>query len=164
VTANKVTVRDHGANALQKQLKQLGRGATIRVGILTGKAEEQHKKSALQVVDVAGFHEFGAGVPRRSWLRDWVDADQSRINAVLSKVPGLIMHGKQPAYDVLLKAGLKLVTYCRERIRNRLEPPLTEATIRAKGSSVPLIDTGQLITSITTEVVAQGRAVAKGAP
>ena len=48
--------------------------------------------------------------------------------------------------------GQKYVGQIQARISAGIPPPLAESTIARKGSSVPLIDTGQLRSAVTYEV------------
>ncbi|MCX8207429.1 MAG: hypothetical protein N3G75_06315 [Methanothrix sp.] len=53
------------------------------------------------------------------------------------------------------KIGVLLENAIIERIRAHIPPPLKPETVRRKGSSTPLIDTGQLIGSITHQIRAE---------
>ena len=65
-----VTDRDNGARRLLEQIRAI-KGAAVDVGVLGQKAAEDH--GGLTVGDVATFHEFGLGVPERSFVRNYVD-------------------------------------------------------------------------------------------
>ena len=52
--------------------------------------------------------------------------------------------------------GARMSADMKMTIKNRIPPPLQPETIRRKGSDVPLIDTGQLINSITWAVLTKG--------
>jgi hypothetical protein len=43
----------------------------------------------------------------------------------------------------------------RRRVRKRIPPPLKPETIKRKKSSVPLVDTGQLVAAIMAKVSAK---------
>ena len=72
---------------------------------------------------------------------------------MLRKAAEEVVTGKVQSFDVALgRIGLKIRDEIKERIRSGIEPGLAEATKDRKGSSTPLIDTGQLISSITWEL------------
>lgn len=54
--------------------------------------------------------------------------------------------------SILERAGIHLERAILEKIRSHIPPPLKPETVRRKGSSTPLIDTGQLIGSITHQI------------
>lgn len=146
--------RDRGARALLQRMR--GKG-TVRVGIMGPEAASRHQGAeALTTAMVASFHEFGLGVPRRSWLRDYVDENLPLLQARLRNIAERVERGANLDSE-LERFGLQLVGEIQERISNRIDPPLAEETIRRKGSSTPLINTGQLRASIT-HLVTMGQA------
>ncbi len=65
---NKVSFDDKKFKRILKGLKE---AYTVRVGILGSKANKPHKGSAHETIaDIGEKHEFGQGVPRRSFLYD----------------------------------------------------------------------------------------------
>lgn len=154
---NKVKDTDRGAHKrVENIVAGLGHGGRgLLVGIQGDKAGEQHKDphtgettGDLTVGLVSAFHEFGLGVPERSWLRGWVDANKTFINDLLRRGARQIILGKDP--DQIAGAiGVAFVASIQQRIVAGIAPPLDAATVKAKGSSTPLIDTGQLKSAIT---------------
>ena len=127
-------------------------GAEIRLGIQGKEADEQHGESPYTVAQVAACHEFGLGVPERSFLRGWLEEEQEKVQRLLQKVLSQIMKGEIDAETGLERAGAMFVGWIQVRIANRIDPPLAPATIKRKRSDVPLIDTGVLRSSITYRV------------
>src|SRR5262245_39865552 len=93
----RVTDRDHGYKERLKAISKIGRHV-VNVGIQGDRAAAKHQGAAqkksgfaalvttaksLSVGEVAAIHEFGLGVPERSWLRAWVDGDKASIYATL---------------------------------------------------------------------------------
>jgi hypothetical protein len=145
--------RDHGAADLLKRL--LSEGA-LAVGVIGSAAAEQYEDSPATVVEVAEFHEFGIGVPRRSFLADWVDEKQAEIREIVVKAGQAVVKGKLPSVAVALEQiGTWAKGSIQERIAsNGVQPnidPLGE-TARKKKSTVTLIDKGQLRSSIDYRV------------
>lgn len=150
VTA-RVVVRDRGAKSVVKSLTQKDK-RVVDVGILGDKAGAP-AEGGLTVAQVAEFHEFGLGVPQRSFLRAWADAEVAKIDRVMGKLVRRTLTSGLTRAQALEQLGLWAVGQVQGFISGgRVEPALSERTVKAKGSSVPLIDTGQLRSSITYEV------------
>lgn len=143
-----VRVVDHGANALLRAVTG-ARPAVVKVGIVGSKASAQEADSGLTVAEVAEKHEFGIGVHRRSWLIDYVDANMSLLQARMRAIADTVVRLHRPERPGLEQFGQKAVGEIQERIAARIPPPLSDVTIAMKGSDVPLIDTGQLRSSIS---------------
>ena len=104
---------------------------------------------------VAAAHEFGtATIPERSWLRATFEEQRDEIQKELGKILGLISNGKLDPSAGLQAAGELIASRARAKITqgDHLEPPLQSATVARKGSSRPLVDTGQLVQSIAAKV------------
>lgn len=138
--------KDNGLNKLKKALGK----SSIQVGILE-KADDpkEGSKEGLTVEEVAAFHEFGLGVPERSFLRGWLDENKEKVKEALERMAEATVRGKYSKEQALELLGQKFVGSIQERISNRIPPPLADSTVKKKGSDVPLIDTGQLRASIT---------------
>jgi len=143
---------DHGSKQLISRMARTGK---VRVGVIGSKAAEAKAVgeglTGDTVADIATIHEFGLGVPRRSFIADYVDGNVDEITTQLDRSAARILRGSQMIRELNL-IGLFIQGQIQERISNRIPPELAQATIDRKGSSVPLIDTGQLRSSITYEV------------
>jgi len=102
--------------------------------------------------EIGSFHEFGLGVPERSFLRSTFDEKEGSYRNILSKLA--TRTAKQLKGNIPLELlGLKVEADVKNKIRSNIPPPLSEATLaRKKGKNVALIDTTQLIESIDYEV------------
>lgn len=140
--------KDKGAKALLKRLKLKGE---IRVGILSGKGAEDESKTTKgkQVIDVAMYNEFGQGVPERSFIRAWFDEYKSQNEAELRKAITAITEGRIESKQAFELLGQKFVGSVQTRMSNGISPANSPVTIELKHSSVPLIDTGQLRSSVS---------------
>ena len=148
-----VRVRDRGAKRLMATIgKASKKGPVSEVGVIGPKAEAAHAGGPLTTAEIAEIHEIGAGVPRRSWLVDWVEENRKEIARVMRALSTKTLLGKLAPKVATAQLGVWAVGSIQERIANRIPPPLAEATIKRKGSSVPLIDQGQLRQSITSRV------------
>lgn len=138
------------------KLEDMCVGSTVSVGIhskegsLTKKVREEDKGAEpLTVLDVAEWNEFGLGVPERSFIRAWFDGAQAEGKIFIRKMLLQVVAGRftpEQAYELI---GLRFVGQMQQRIADGIEPPNAASTIAKKGSSKPLIDTGQLRSSIT---------------
>ena len=168
-----VTSTDHGAAALLARAKALAGGLRVRVGILDdspkreprprasgskkrrvrAKGAAQASRRTISLLEVAVVHEFGAGpVPQRSFIRATVDAHKSDIEAELKNLARGVVSGKIDARGALNLLGAKVAGWCQARIASGIAPALKAATVKRKGSSKPLVNTGQLRSAITWRV------------
>lgn len=140
--------------------------AKVHVGVLAEKGgNAQHAGSKMTLVELAAVHEFGSSdghIPERSFIRSTLyvrSADE--LARKVEAAAKLVVSGKLDANKALNLLG----TFAASEIKNTITqneadgygeygyPPNADSTIKAKGSSVPLIDTGQLKNSITYAVV-----------
>lgn len=148
----KVEDKDHGYNALVKKIDGMDRLA-ILVGIFEREGSIPHGDDAFTVLDVAAVHEFGSEhVPQRSFLRAWFDENQDRAREALRRLMVQALEGKMTPEQCVEKFGLWVQGEIQKRIAQGIPPPLAESTIEQKGSSVPLVDKGQLRSSVTFKV------------
>lgn len=144
--------KDYGYEELSKRFKN-GSGHQVKVGILRDSGK--HDGSDLTVAHIAAIHEFGApnaNIPERSFMRATMDEKSSEIAALAKKLMRGVVEGKSSETTALGLLGAFIQSLFRAKINSGLKPPLKPATISRKGSSKPLIDTGQLINSIDFEV------------
>lgn len=154
-----------GLSKLKRVLKNSDK--VVYVGILSKDGTNAHPskdENGLTLLDVAirnefGYRKNGKKIPRRSFLRDWVAQKRKEIQARLvgeakKMVAQAGLTGLTPAHikAVLERTGLWAQGSIQQRISNRIPPPNAPYTIWKKGSDVPLIDTGQLRSSISYKV------------
>lgn len=150
------TDTDLGADALQRMLKGTGR-ATVRVGILSDSPHQEREgaSGALSVAEIAAVHEFGApavNVPQRSFIRATVDAQAAEIQRLQETLFAQVIDGQTTEAQALELVGAKVASMMQARITSNIPPPLKPETVERKGSSVALVDSGQLKSSIVWEV------------
>lgn len=139
--------KDQGYKDLLQRVRECKTGF-VEVGILTGEAEATHD-GKLTVLDVAEMNEFGLGVPERSFIRAFFDEYEQEAIQILQNILSTLVQRKITKKQALMQVGLLLVAKCQARIRAHIDPPNSKITEQRKGSSTPLIDTGQLVSSIT---------------
>lgn len=127
----------------------------------TGERSRQAGKSAggLTNAELGVIHEFGSAtrnIPPRSFLRMPIETKGKEIVQLLAgkETRELIKKGELLSVFTLLGIkGEEIVQRAFETKGFGQWPPNKPATVDRKGSSAPLIDTGQLRRSITSDVV-----------
>lgn len=127
---------------------------SITIGIHVEDSGETYE-GGLTVAEIGAIHEFGTQtIPRRSWLRGYIDANEQEIRGDLRKAyeSAIKSKGQKGSLARRLKlVALKHEFAIKERMMH-LSPSLKSETVDRKGSSATLVDTGQLRSSITSEV------------
>ena len=139
-------------------------GRKVQVGALTG-----------QNAWLAGIHEYGCTIkvtdkmraylhanglhfspntkvikiPERSFLRTGHDENADRIIKQTERALCQVLAGKMSIDDMLDLYGQQMATAIKKYMRDLQNPPNHPYTVEQKGSSNPLIDTGNLLGSIT---------------
>lgn len=150
----KVQDVDRGYRALMQRLQAAAKGKAVTVGIHDGEGGAPEPGGDWTVADVASAAEYGLGQPERSWLRGWCDENDALVQDTMLRLGISIVRGQNDVDSALDKAGLFFVASMQSRIRGGIAPGNAPSTIRQKGSSTPLIATGQFVSSITHKVAA----------
>lgn len=153
--------RDHGWNKFRESMKAAHGTSVTKVGFPAEATPKSTPKGSantmLEQVQIAAVHEFGApkrGVPERSFVRTTYDENREKLSKLSEIEMDHIFKGESDPKHSLARMGEFLAAKMKNKIRNRIAPALSPATIAAKGSDVPLIDSAQMIQSIThVEVV-----------
>lgn len=161
---NKVTVKDRKWRDLLKRMVPVDK-LRVHVGVLASKGGDAvHKprdgsKGSITLLEIAAIHEFGspaANIPERSFIRaSFAEGSEGAEEmGILSEriAKTLVTTDRITIQQGLDMLGMRAVTIMRDRIINHIPPPNAPATIEKKGSSTPLIDTSQLINSLTYEI------------
>ena len=162
-----VTDRDKGYKDLRRALAAVGRIRVV-VGIrgtngakkgtrtrTAADGTETTKADSIDLVGIASVHEYGTDdghVPARPYLGPTIDNNRARYVDQLEEAVGAAVDGTADIDTGLGLLGLRVVKDTQQTINVMVDPPLAERTIVEKGSSALLIDTGQLIQSIDSEV------------
>lgn len=165
--AASVRVVDHGADALMRKVRDAAKGARVKVGVIGDEAAAQHNGGGMTVADIASYHEFGIGVPQRSWLREWIDEDMAEIKRLLRESAFYVVKRGSPVWVELDRFGVYAVGSIQARMasgpgswQELAESTVIRKTGRLGDRTARLIDTGQLRSSITY-AVEQGKAGGK---
>lgn len=104
-----------------------------------------------EIAEIMAVHEFGApnkNIPERSTVRKSFDDYLDGLVKLRDRLYVKVIKGNITTEKALGIMGEYMSGALRKTIRNTYDPPNAEITIDKKGSSHPLIDTGQSIQSI----------------
>lgn len=153
-----------------RNLKRKLRGQPqARVGVLASHGGgAPHGDSGVTNAELAAIHEFGApgaGVPERSFIRSAMRENRVELRNMAARLArrvvdvrkGTSVAGTLSMRDALEVLGQWGVAKIKAKITSNIPPALKPATILrktvgGKRGDVALIDTGQLLNSITHEV------------
>ncbi len=153
---------DRGWRRIVRRMARVGtKGVTIGVhaddeGRQTGRGD-----TSINNVGLAVVHEFGATIrtgtatiriPERSFLRAAFDENRSKYLRMLRLLTRRVAGGQLTVDQMLGQIGEVAKADVERLIAAGVPPDIKESTKRRKGSSVPLIDTGQLRQAIQWEI------------
>lgn len=122
---------------LQKLRLQFG---SIDVGFFVG----TKYKTGKDVTEVAKKNDKGIGVPERPFM---IPAGNKAANKIINITVQSIAGGMDES-QALSRAGIMFKNAIQREITNLKEPPNAQSTILKKGSSNPLIDSGDMRKSV----------------
>ncbi len=145
-----VQISIDGGKELAKKLREIAakleKASTLNVGFLEG----ADYPDGTPVASVAAFNEWGTSrIPARPFFRSMSKAGQKHWADDIGQI--LPANG----YDAELTMNLmgeKLKGELQDSIRNWSEPPNAPSTIAKKGFDKPLIDTGDMLRAVGSEV------------
>lgn len=146
----KVKFTDKHPDAIAKLAAELGGFGAVHLGVQGKEAEEQHPKANMPVGALAGVHELGLGVPRRSWLLDWLTKNQAAMVAAAASAFQDVCERRKSRKEALTELGYGWTDALRKNIsEGHVRPALSPVTIQKKGHSIPLLETATLVNAIT---------------
>lgn len=171
-----------GMAGLIKIVKQLAINPEVKVGVLANEPErepvlEGHKDSdvdaafrkafgsgvnageELSNVAIACINEFGSakmGIPARPFIGTSGDHFKEAWLQLMEHTLGLVVDGKITPQQALEIVGQRASADMKKVLLTAMWPPNAPRTIAAKGSSRPLVDTRQLLNSISYAVKVGG--------
>ena len=117
----------------------------------SGETSIQTDKS-VSMATIAAVHEFGSpeqGIPERSFLRGGIRRAAPKLNAVNIDSLRKVLLGKMTIEQAIEKLGVVAAGEVKREFVVGTFAPNKPATIARKGSSRPLIDTGNLRQAVT---------------
>lgn len=136
-----------GLDNIRKRTKYPG---VVDVGIIDAGT---HTDGDASVATIAYQHEYGtATIPERPFFRSTMREKKATIIKMQKAYMKKISTGEMTTEEALGLLGEYLAGAIRKKITDIKSPPNSPATIAAKGSSNPLVDTAQMRNSVTYEV------------
>ncbi|RAW93963.1 MULTISPECIES: hypothetical protein [unclassified Photorhabdus] len=148
----KVNAEVRGGNKLAQKLRQIQDRVAAKRRVLVGLPAGSGEQDGTLLVVIGAVNEYGSAdgyIPERSFLRVPIRQNQDNIKKAFRSLTGQVARGDITAFQMLDQIGAKAAGYCKEAISAGIEPANAESTVRAKGSSTPLIDEGILRAAIT---------------
>lgn len=160
--AIKVEMKDALFKELRAKIGHL-KDAHVKVGVLQAQGNQTAEDGETTLAELAAIHEFGApraGIPARSFLRQTFADEEGHtaLSKFLTRIATGVVKDRIEPRDGLEQLGMWAVAQIKKRIKAHIPPPLQPETIKRKlskygaGGSTPLVATGQLLNSITSEV------------
>jgi len=149
-----VKANDRPWRDLRKHLKKLGQeGAHVKVGILA--STNAPVSGEADLVTIGAAHELGTeSLPTRSFIKAGLEDSQDAHVKMVAQLSRAVLSGQATVDEALGRLGLWAATAIRRFITDgKVTPELKPSTVERKGSSKVLVDTGQLVGSISWEVV-----------
>lgn len=146
---SRVEKKGLGVAGLKKLVAELGHNPDVRIGVFAAK---ETRAAGPTNVEIGTINEFGGGgTPERSFLRRTADAKKRDWTVLMEKGIQKVLDGKLSVTELLELLGMRAAADVRNTITRGagVPPPNAPSTIKAKGSSRPLVATSQLLNSIT---------------
>ena len=151
--------KDLGKARIKKDLRGLNSYAAL-VGIPSTAPRpvdrETKKPLAINMASLALIHERGSAannIPARPFMKQTRQKAEGRFSRLLRRLYKQVVNGKVHPFDGLAKLGTAYEGEMKNTFTTGSFTPNKPATIKRKGSSCPLIDTGHMRQSITSKVV-----------
>jgi hypothetical protein len=141
--------KDLGYKRIFNDIKQLD-NRSVKIGIMGGETNE-----GTSVVDYAVYNEFGTSrIPARPFMQTTADQSRDEVFKFSGFLVGKMIDGALKPDIVLKNLGEFYQKRLQMTIRNAKEwaTPNAPSTVKQKGSSSPLIDTGRMVQSVRYEV------------
>lgn len=111
-------------------------------------------KRTITQADLAAIHIYGAKhIPKRDPLTPAIEQNQDKYRNMIERSVVPILEGRMDIGSLWQFIGMEAQADIQQYMVNGKFAPLNPKTIKRKGSSKPLIDTGQLRQGVTYIVV-----------
>lgn len=140
-----------GIKALEARIRAIGKKKVV-VGVPT--STNEWREDGLSNATIAAAHEFGVSghIPERSFLRSTLHEKKCDVSKLLFRELKSDISQGDFSGRALAIVGEKLSVEVKRKIQSGISPALDSKTVKRKRSSKPLIDTGNMLQSITYEV------------
>jgi hypothetical protein len=148
--SSSVTDTDKGYAKFLKAVQKLATGKHVVVGVTSTK-----RRGGITLAQIAAVHEFrspAANIPERSYLRSTFDRKAASYTGTLAIGLGKAVLGLTTGEAVLEELGTQMTRDVVATIDAGVKPALAASTVARKGSSKPLVETGELRAAIKHEI------------
>lgn len=124
----------------------------LQVGLPAGGA---HSGTDLSMYELGAVHEFGSpsrGIPARPFITPSITSNQEKYKKMLRAQAKQLIFRRVSLNTALSIVGEAAKSDIQKYMLSASFTPLKPETIKRKGSSKPLIDTGQMRNAITYEI------------
>jgi hypothetical protein len=128
---------------IMRNLKRLD-GSSVDVGFFP---ESVYEGEGITVAGVAAVQEFGSirkNIPERPFFRRTLQKNKVTYKLEIKELALDVLIGRYSATQAWSRFGAMVEGDLKKEITTLRQPPNAPATIRAKGSSNPLIDSGHM--------------------
>ena len=144
-----VKVQQRGGKKLRRLLREAGKGGVS--GVKVGFFSTARYEDGTPVAAVAAWNEFGTkNIPERPFFRNALAESERGVSNILAK--GIDTKKMVVGEQLAGRVGAHVQGKIQDSITSLKEPPNAPETVRRKGSSDPLLDTGTLRNSVDWEV------------
>ncbi|WP_169294733.1 hypothetical protein [Advenella sp. EE-W14] len=135
--------------------KLAGNGVKFGIQAGQGDQEEEGVHKGADILDIAIYNEFGTEhIPARPFMKDFANKNEHVLLKAMDRQAKNVFAG-MPVATALADLGEFAQKHQKNHIRkaSRWAEANAPSTIRQKGSSKPLIDTGALVNAVRYEVL-----------
>lgn len=154
---------------LDNSYTKVGFPAESDVGSATKKGSHKPAGDISEIAEIAIKNEFGVKeggrwkIPPRPFFRNAIDTNRTAFNKFRERQYENTLAGMIDVDEAIGNIGEWLSAKVKQSIRRLKTPPNAPLTIALKGSSNPLIDTGQMLQSVThADKIGGGKIGSKG--
>ncbi|GHV81173.1 hypothetical protein AGMMS49944_29640 [Spirochaetia bacterium] len=142
------TDTDMGLNNAFAEIEKF-KNMCVKVGVVEGTDSELVKIAAANELGVAGppVSQNGGSewfIPPRPFVKGWADASREKIGRLVQRLYGQVAGGRMTTETALEKLGEFGELGVKSYMGGNNFTPNADSTIKRKGSSQPLMDTGHL--------------------
>lgn len=109
----------------------------------------------ITMAQLAAVHEMGSSdgtIPQRSFIGSAIDEHSKELMRLTKKATNKVIDGDMSKGQAIGLLCQKVADWIVAKIDSNVPPPLEDATIKRKGSTKTLVDTGQLKGAVDWEI------------
>lgn len=149
LSVRRTTFRDLGKVTLAEPTK-------VKVGFPKSKAARSNIEKAIWnefgTRGGASGGGWGGPIPERPFMRNTLRNNRSAYKTLLAQQARRVLLGEVSMQAVLTKLGIRAQGDIQHEITALMDPPNSPVTVKLKGSSNPLIDSGAMRAAVTWEI------------